>query len=138
MSLSALACFRLCTALFTRQTVIFFCRMKRLITKNDKSKTLWQHNAHYAYFCHRHHDRAVTGLWFASLHDEKRGPRQISQRKSLSLSAWQRTLLGWASVTRFSRTRGGAQAVHTTDTHASPATRNCRDAIDGRRVRITM
>jgi hypothetical protein len=36
-------------------------------------------------------DRAVTGLWFVSLHDGKRGTRQISQ--GASLLARQRTLL---------------------------------------------
>ena len=39
----------------------------------------------------RHHDGTVTGLWLASLHDAKRGPRQISQ--GASLLARQRTLL---------------------------------------------
>jgi hypothetical protein len=39
----------------------------------------------------RHHDGAVTGLWLASLHDAKRGPRQISQ--GASLLARPRTLL---------------------------------------------
>ena len=49
-------------------------------------------NTHYAYRRRRHHDRAVTGLWLISLHDGKRGTRQISQ--SASLLAPQRTLLG--------------------------------------------
>ncbi|MGC2071017.1 MAG: hypothetical protein WA694_06855, partial [Pseudolabrys sp.] len=39
----------------------------------------------------RRHDGAVTGLWLASLHDAKRGPRQISQ--GASLLARPRTLL---------------------------------------------
>jgi hypothetical protein len=48
-------------------------------------------STHYPHPCRRHHDRAVTGLWLASLHDGKRGTSQISQ--SASLYAWQRTLL---------------------------------------------
>jgi hypothetical protein len=35
-------------------------------------------NTHYAYPDRRPHDRAVTGLWLVSLHDGKRGTRQIS------------------------------------------------------------
>ena len=49
-------------------------------------------NTHYAYFGHRPHDRAVTCLCLLSLHDGKRGSRQISQ--GTSLLAPQRTLLG--------------------------------------------
>ena len=36
----------------------------------------------YAYSGRRHHDRAVTGLWLVSLHDEKRGTCQIPQGAS--------------------------------------------------------
>jgi hypothetical protein len=48
-------------------------------------------STHYPHPCRRHHNRTVTGLWLASLHDGKRGTSQISQ--SASLYAWQRTLL---------------------------------------------
>src|SRR5262249_16167758 len=36
-------------------------------------------STHYLHSCRRHHNRAVTGLWLASLHDGKRGTCQISQ-----------------------------------------------------------
>jgi hypothetical protein len=49
-------------------------------------------NTLYACPCPHHHDRAVTRLWFVSLHDGKRGARQISQ--GAPLLAPQRTLLG--------------------------------------------
>jgi hypothetical protein len=42
--------------------------------------------------CPHHHDRAVTRLRFVSLHDGKRGARQISQ--GTPLLAPRRTLLG--------------------------------------------
>ena len=40
-------------------------------------------NTHCPYLCRRRHDCAVTGLWLANLHDDKRGTRQVSQRDSL-------------------------------------------------------
>jgi hypothetical protein len=36
-------------------------------------------STHYPNLCRRHHDRAVTCFWLASLHDGKRGTGQISQ-----------------------------------------------------------
>ena len=48
-------------------------------------------NTLYAYLGRRPHDRVVTGLWLVSLHDGKRGPRQIPQ--GTSLLAPKRTLL---------------------------------------------
>jgi hypothetical protein len=36
-------------------------------------------NTHYLHTCRRHHNRAVTGLWLAGLHDGKRGTCQVSQ-----------------------------------------------------------
>jgi hypothetical protein len=70
---------------FTGKTGDLFPRIKGagIVGGND--------NTHYAYHCRRHHDRAVTGLWLVSLHDGKRGTRQISQ--GASLLARQRTLL---------------------------------------------
>jgi hypothetical protein len=49
-------------------------------------------DTHYAYPGRRHHNRAVTSLRLVSLHDGKRGSRQIPQ--GTSLLAPQRTLLG--------------------------------------------
>jgi hypothetical protein len=49
-------------------------------------------DTHYAYPGRRRHDRAVTRFCLVSLHDGKRGSRQIS--KGTSLLAPQRTLLG--------------------------------------------
>ncbi len=48
-------------------------------------------STHYPHACRRHHDRAVTGLWLASLHDGKRGTSQISHGASLYVR--QRALL---------------------------------------------
>ena len=60
-------------------------RMSGVVIVDDNDDT------HYAYPRHRPHDRAVTGLWLVSLHDGKRGSRQIPQ--GTSLLAPQRTLL---------------------------------------------
>src|SRR5262249_39873107 len=46
----------------------------------DKSRNgFGNDNTHYPYPYRRHHDRAVTGGWLASLHDGKRGTCQVSQ-----------------------------------------------------------
>ena len=39
-------------------------------------------STHYLHSCRRHHNRAITGLWLASLHDGKRGACQVSQATS--------------------------------------------------------
>ena len=49
-------------------------------------------DTHYAYPGRRRHDRAVTRFCLVSLHDGKRGLRQVSQ--GAPLLARQRTLLG--------------------------------------------
>jgi hypothetical protein len=71
---------------------LFFAAMKGLIPKNDMGPNgFGNDNAHYATFCGLHHDRVVTSLWLASLHDDRRGSCQISQ--GASLLARQQTLL---------------------------------------------
>ena len=47
-------------------------RMSGVVIVDDNDDT------HYAYPCRRPHDRAVTGFWLVSLHDEKRGTCQVS------------------------------------------------------------
>src|SRR5262245_10724846 len=98
MCLSALACFPVIHRVNHKQAGdLFFAAIKGLIPKNDMSPSgrLDNDNAHYASFCGRHHDRFVNGLWLASLHDKKRGPKKIPQSASLFSLAWQRALLGW-------------------------------------------
>ena len=68
-------------------------------------------STHYPYPCRRHHDRPVTGLWVARLHDAKRGTSQISQGASF-LCARQRTLLDCQCGIRFSLTPGSVPCIH--------------------------
>jgi hypothetical protein len=80
-------------------TQLLFLRYQTLICSIETDKTRMRgvgivdgnDNTHYVYLGRRDHDRAVTGLWLVSLHDGKRGTRQISQ--GTSLLAPQRTLL---------------------------------------------
>ncbi len=109
---------------------MFSCRSKNRLGPGVAGSD----NSHYSYSCRRHHDRAVTGLWLACLHDGQRGTRQVSQ--SASLLARQQTLLdstrgsarAFATTCTFAttRTRGGALAFPTTRYHdsarASPTT----------------
>jgi hypothetical protein len=74
-------------------------------------------STHYPHPCRRHHDRAVTGLWLASLHDGKRGTSQISQ--SASLFAATPTTRRSARAFATTRTRGRARAFATTRTRGS-------------------
>ncbi len=73
--------------------VIFFPRSKGLVSYRwlGVEVGFGHDNTHDPYLCRRHHDRAVSGLWLASLHDGKRGTRQISQ--GASFVARQRALL---------------------------------------------
>ncbi len=66
------------------QAVSYRCLVPaNLLSENDKSRSgFGNDNTHYPYPCRRRHDRAVTGLWLASLHDGKRGTRQVSQGAS--------------------------------------------------------
>jgi hypothetical protein len=101
-----------------------------LLSKNDKGRSgFGNDNTHYPYPCRRRHDRAVTGLWLASLHDGKRGTCQVSQ--GASYLARHQPLLdvrGSARAFATTRTRGSAPAYLTTRTHgradASLTTRN--------------
>src|SRR5215470_17369358 len=45
----------------------------------SETRGLGRDSTHYLHSCRRHHNRAVTGLWLASLHDGKRGTCQVSQ-----------------------------------------------------------
>jgi hypothetical protein len=85
-------------------------------------------STHHPHPCRRHHDRAVTGLWLASLHDGKRGTCQVSQ--GASYLARHEPLLdvrGCARAFTTNRTRGRAGAFPTTLTRgragAFPTTR---------------
>jgi hypothetical protein len=85
-------------------------------------------NTYYPHPCCRHHDRAVTGSWLASLHDGKPGTRQVSQ--GASYLARHQPLLdvrGSARAFATTRTRGGARVFPTTRTggraRAFPPTR---------------
>jgi hypothetical protein len=41
--------------------------------KRETGVLIGTKSTHYPDDCRRHHDRAVTGLWLANLHDTKRG-----------------------------------------------------------------
>jgi hypothetical protein len=72
---------------------------------------------HYLHSCRRHHTRAVTGLWLASLHDRKRGTCEVSQ--SASYLARHEPLLdvrGSARAFTTTRIRGRAGAFPTNRT----------------------
>jgi len=74
-------------------------------------------DTHYAYPGRRPHDRAVTGLWLASLHDGKRGTRQVSQTASC-LGRHQSLLDIRDSARAFGTlTCGRTRALHETHTH---------------------
>jgi hypothetical protein len=74
-------------------------------------------SADYLHSCHRHHNRPVTGLWFASLHDGKRGTCQVSQAASC-LGRYQPLLDIRNSARTFAAlTCGSAGAFPSTRTH---------------------
>jgi hypothetical protein len=106
-------------------TQLLFLRYQTLICSIETDKTRMKgvgivgdnDNTHYAYPCRRHHDRSVTGLWLVSLHDGKRGTRQVSQGASClgrhqSLLDIRDSARAFATLT-FDRTR----AFHATCTH---------------------
>jgi hypothetical protein len=99
----------------------FFARMRGLPLGNDSTN--------YPYPYRRHHDRAVTGLWLASLHDGKRGTCQVSQ--GASCLGRHQALLDIRGGTRAFATLtscGSARAFATTRNRGSacafPTTRN--------------
>ncbi len=100
---------------------MFSCRSKNRLGPGVAGSD----NSHYSYSCRRHPDRAVTGLWLASLHDGQRGTRQVSQ--SASLLARQQTLLD--------STRGSAGAFATTCTLATTCSRGSALAFPTTRTR---
>jgi hypothetical protein len=85
---------------------------------------------HCLHSCHRDHNRAVTSLWLANLHDGKRGACQVSQGASY-LGRHQPLLDVRGSARAFTTTRtraragafpttrirGSARAYPTTSTH---------------------
>jgi len=76
----------------TEQTKVLAFASNKGVFAPNKGIVGGNDDTHYACPCPHHHDRAVTRLWFVSLHDGKRGARQISQ--GTPLLAPQRTLLG--------------------------------------------
>jgi hypothetical protein len=81
----------------------------------------------YPHPCRRDHDRIVTGVWLASLHDGRRGACQVSQ--GTSYLARHQPLLDVRGSARATPTTGrSARAFATARTRGSacafPTTRN--------------
>ena len=73
-------------------------------------------STHYLHSCRRHHNRAITGLWLASLHDRKRGACQVSQAASC-LGRHQPLLDIRNSARAFATLTCGSAAFPTSRTH---------------------
>jgi hypothetical protein len=101
----------------SQKNAIFFCPHAGAGFGNDST--------HYPNPCRRHHERAVTGFWLASLHDGKRGTSQISQGDaSLHAPKLLERQRGCArAFATTPTTRRSARAVRTTGTRGSPRNR---------------
>ena len=106
------------------ETQLLFHRYQTLICSIETDKARMRRvgivgdndNTHYAP-CRRHHDRAVTSLWLVSLHDGKRGTRQVSQGASC-LGRHQSLLDIRDSARAFATlTCGRTRALHAARTH---------------------
>ena len=106
------------------ETQLLFHRYQTLICSIETDKTRMRggsivgdnDDTHYAYPGRRPHDRAVTGLWLASLHDGKRGTRQVSQTASC-LGRHQPLLDIRNSARDATLSCGRTRALHETRTH---------------------
>ncbi len=90
------------------------------------SKVMAGDSTHYLHSCCRHHNRTVTGIWLASLHDGKRGTCQVSQAAScldrhqplldIRNRAFATATCGRAGASPTTRTRSSAAPYPTTRT----------------------